>query len=149
LGTLSLEITRVVRASAQRVYEAWTHADQLKAWHCPEGMTISHTQCDARVGGRYVVNMVDTEGRDHRAVGEYLELVPASRIVLTWDWEVGGGGGTDTRVTVLLRSLAENESEITLIHERFDNEPCRLDHIGGWTGALNSLKRYLSAIQGT
>jgi len=143
LPELSLEIKRVIRASAQRVYDAWTTAEELKAWHCPAGMTVSHAQCDARIGGRYSVNMVGPDGQNHRAVGEYLELIPAEKIVFSWDWEIGGGGGSDTRVTVLLKALNDAESELTLIHERFDDEAIRLDHQGGWAGALDYLERHL------
>lgn len=141
---LSLEIKRVLKASTKRIYDAWTTADELRAWHCPAGMTVSHAQCDPRVGGRYMVNMVDPNGGTHRAVGKYLELVPTTKIVFSWDWEVGGGGGADTRVTILLKWLTDEESELTLIHERFDDEAIRLDHQGGWTGALNYLERHLS-----
>jgi len=147
LSELSLEIKRVMPASVERVYEAWTNAEELQAWHCPDGMTVSDAQCDASVGGRYSINMVDRDGRNHRAVGRYLELVPSEKIVFSWDWELGGGGGVDTRVTVLLKSLGTSKSEITLIHERFDSEAIRLDHEGGWNGALNYLEHHLQDSQ--
>ena len=149
MGMLSLEIKRVFQASTQRVYEAWTQADQLKAWHCPAGMTVSFAQCDPKVGGRYVVNMVDADGQDHRAAGEYIELVPASKIVLTWNWEIGGGGAGEMLVTVLLKSISADRSEITLIHERLEDDASRLDHMGGWTGALDHLEDHLAACNNT
>lgn len=140
----SLEIKRVLRASAERVFRAWTCPEELKAWHCPAEFTVSYAECDPRLGGRFLVNMVDPEGGDHRVVGEYLEFEENSRLVFTWDWIEGGGGSEDTRVTVVLKPLGENESEITLIHERFiEIESCE-DHRQGWTGALTHLEHHLN-----
>jgi uncharacterized protein YndB with AHSA1/START domain len=141
MGPISLEIKRVVRASPRRIYEAWVSADELKCWHCPEGMTIGDAQSDPRVGGQFRITMLDPDGTQHIAFGEYLELIPDSKVAFSWNWV--DGKGTDTVVTVLLKSLTPDESEITLRHEGFFNqEPCD-GHREGWTSALNRLQRHI------
>jgi uncharacterized protein YndB with AHSA1/START domain len=51
---------------------------------------------DARPGGVYRVNVTGTDV----ALGEYLEIVPYSRIVFTWGWEQGPLTPGSTRVEV-------------------------------------------------
>ncbi len=143
MNTHRMEITRILPADPERIFRAWTNSEELKAWHCPEGMTVSWAECEPRVGGRYAINMVDPEGIEHRAVGEYLEMVPGEKLVMSWDWEVGGGGDQGTRVTVLMKAIAEGRSEMTLIHELFNDFDSCEGHREGWTGALNNLETHL------
>ena len=49
--TSKLSITRVIQAPRDRVFSAWTEADQMKQWGCPEGATVADCAIDLRVGG--------------------------------------------------------------------------------------------------
>ncbi|HLP00042.1 MAG TPA: SRPBCC domain-containing protein [Fimbriimonas sp.] len=140
---LSLSLKRVIRANPERVFRAWTNAEDLAKWHCPIGMTVSHALCVPEVGGRFSVNMVGEDGNNHRAVGTYLELEPPSKVRFTWDWEEGGDTGANTEVTVKIASLNDSECEVTLTHERFESAEGRDSHSEGWTGALTNLANYL------
>lgn len=89
--------------------------------------------------------MVDPEGREHRAAGQYLEMIPGEKLVMTWDWEIGGGGDQGTQVTVLMKPIAESQTELTLIHEFFSDFDSCEGHRDGWSGALNNLETHLSS----
>ena len=140
----SLRITRVIKASSERVFGAWTSSEALRAWHCPEGFTVSGADCDARIGGRYAVSMVAPDGSNHRAAGQYLEVTPFTKLSFTWSWEVGGDPADGSQVTVSLRALGQDITELTLFHERLEDEDSMRNHMGGWTGALNNLERYVT-----
>ena len=114
------------------------------AWHCPEGMTVTYAKSDPQVGGKYVVNMVEPDGSEHRAVGTYLEVSRYDKLAFTWDWEVGGDPAKGSQVTVTFKELDSNRTEMTLYHERISTKSSRDGHIGGWTGALNNLEHLLS-----
>ena len=46
-------------APRERVYAAWTRSDLLGRWSCPEGLTIGEAWNDLRVGGRFLVEMIE------------------------------------------------------------------------------------------
>lgn len=140
---LSLSLKKVISAKPERVFKAWTNADDLAKWHCPLGMTVSEAICEPKIGGRFSVNMVGEDGQNHRAVGTYLELDPYSKLRFTWDWEEGGDTGANTEVTVSIAAIDSEQTEVTLVHERFDSTEGRDSHSEGWTGALTNLASHL------
>ncbi|MFL5692267.1 MAG: SRPBCC domain-containing protein, partial [Ktedonobacteraceae bacterium] len=36
-----LKISRIIHAPRQEVFEAWTTAESVKQWMCPEGASVS------------------------------------------------------------------------------------------------------------
>jgi uncharacterized protein YndB with AHSA1/START domain len=53
-----LQINRIYRASRERVFRAWTEAEQLKKWFAvAEGFTIPIAEVDLTVGGKYRLGM--------------------------------------------------------------------------------------------
>jgi hypothetical protein len=52
-GTLALVVRRVIRATPERLFEAWTEPTQILGWWGPEGATCEGAEVDLRVGGRY------------------------------------------------------------------------------------------------
>lgn len=138
-----MQVQRRFSASPERVYRAWTNAEELKLWHCPEDLRVDRAECDPRVGGRFLVNMVDQEGQDNRAVGEYLEMVPGRRLVFTWSWNTGGGGDQNTRVTVEFEPLPDGGTELTLTHDLFEDAESCEGHQRGWSSAFNQLETHL------
>src|SRR4029078_9138804 len=83
----SLQIKRFIKAAPDRVYRAWTDPAQLKEWWGPEGVKTRDFTADARVGGKYRLDLLNQEGEEMSVFGEYLELTPDRRIVFTWKWE--------------------------------------------------------------
>jgi uncharacterized protein YndB with AHSA1/START domain len=133
-----LVVTRRFKAPVERVYAAWTDAEQMKRWFAPGDMTVPVAEADVREGGRYRVQMSEGDGdcEFHTTGGVYREVQPNRRLVFTWQWE---GSDLETLVTVEFRSLSTNETELTLTHEGFDNEDIRDKHAQGWDGCLTNL----------
>ena len=48
-----LAIRRIVDASPERVYAAWTNPALLAQWWGPPGSIVTIVECDIRVGGQY------------------------------------------------------------------------------------------------
>jgi uncharacterized protein YndB with AHSA1/START domain len=134
-SVLPIELHRTIPAPPERVFRAWTDPAALSRWFSPsEEFTVIVHEADARVGGRYRIEMRHQSGRQHIAVGVYREVTPPKRLVFTWAWE-----GEDTRpetvVSVDLRS-SSGGTDLVLTHRGFSDEKDRDDHGGGWTGAL-------------
>jgi uncharacterized protein YndB with AHSA1/START domain len=57
---------REYEAPVEKVWQAWTDAEQLKKWWGPNDVIIPECEVDLRVGGRFYIVMEATE-----AMGEY------------------------------------------------------------------------------
>jgi len=139
-----LVVRRNFKAPIERVYAAWTEAEQIRRWLAPGRMSVPAAEADVRVGGRYRVQMADDNGEGdcefHTTGGVYREVIPNERLVFTWQWE---GSDLETVVTLEFRRVSSKETELTLIHEGFDSEDTRNKHGQGWEGCLANLQIYL------
>ena len=86
----SLTLVRRIAARPSIVFEAMTTAEGVAAWFGPDDLPVVRAEMDARVGGAYRVHFRTLDGRDHEACGEFLEVVPPRRIVMSWSWAFGG-----------------------------------------------------------
>ena len=78
-------LTRTFDAPRERVFAAWTDPKQMAQWWGPKGFTNPVCQMDVRPGGRYRIVMRSPEGAEYPIVGEFVEIVRPSRIVMTMD----------------------------------------------------------------
>jgi uncharacterized protein YndB with AHSA1/START domain len=81
-------ITKMFEASRERVFAAWTDADQLAAWFGPAGMSVrrERVRIDLRVGGRFELTMVAPGGGREMTIGyDVVELDPPRLLVLRSD----------------------------------------------------------------
>lgn len=69
-------ISRVIDASRELLWSAWTDPDQIQQWFGPEGFAIETRQIDLRPGGAWRFDMVAPDGTryDNRMV--FLRLEP-------------------------------------------------------------------------
>lgn len=137
-----LILTRTFKAPVERVYAAWTDPEKMRRWFAPGDMTVPAAEAEVRVGGRYRVQMQGGDCEFNTTGGVYREVIPNRRLVFTWQWE---GTDLETLVTLEFRSLSANETELTLIHEGFDNEATRDKHGQGWDGCLANLASFLES----
>ena len=78
-GTVSL--SRVIKATPERIYRAFVDPDAMAKWLPPYGFTCKVHQMDARVGGSFRMSFTNfSTGNGHSFGGEYLELVPGERL---------------------------------------------------------------------
>jgi uncharacterized protein YndB with AHSA1/START domain len=75
-------VTRRFAAPPEAVYRAHTEPALMQKWMLgPEGWTMPVCINEARPGGRIRCEWTDGKGGDFYLTGEYIELVPFSRIV--------------------------------------------------------------------
>ena len=81
-GDTHVIVTRHFKASPENVYRAHTEPALLQKWLLgPSGWTMPVCVSEARPGGRIRYEWADGNGGGFHLTGEYLELVPHSRIV--------------------------------------------------------------------
>lgn len=133
----SIQIRKTIRAPRQKVFDAWTKADELKAWHAPAGLTVTLAEIDLRPGGKYRIHMTEPGGNEHRVSGVYREIDPPKKIVYSWGWD-GDHPVKDSTVTIEFHERG-NSTEVVLTHDGIAHEGERTNHQMGWTSILDRL----------
>jgi uncharacterized protein YndB with AHSA1/START domain len=138
-AALTLEIRRTFPAPRERVFNAWTRAEELRKWFAPGPLTTAVAESDLRVGGRYRITMRGPDGKEHTVTGVYRTIEPPKRLVYTWRWEDKPSAGEST-VTVEFNDHGKS-TEVVLRHEGLPNEKEIAEHQMGWTGCLDKLEK--------
>jgi uncharacterized protein YndB with AHSA1/START domain len=135
-NTVSLH--RVIRTQPERVYQAFLNADAMAKWLPPYGFTCKVHHMDATVGGGFKMSFTNFgTGNGHSFGGEYLELVPGSKICYTDKFDDPNLPGTMTTTVTLKPVLCGTDVSIvqTGVPEMIPVEMCYL----GWQESLAQL----------
>jgi uncharacterized protein YndB with AHSA1/START domain len=120
-----------IDAPPEVVFGYLTDPDKMVLWL---GLAA---ELDPRPGGIF---RVDPNGRD-RLLGEFVEVVPYSRVVFTWGYEdpahrVSAGS---TLVTIELKANGAG-TRLRLVHSGLPEGPPREGHEQGWAHYLGRLR---------
>jgi uncharacterized protein YndB with AHSA1/START domain len=139
---VTLVVRKTIRASAERLYTAWTDPTQVKRWWGPRGVQCTAAEIDLRIGGRYRIANQFPDGKILWITETFESIEAPHKLVYTWQLEAQ----TDTfeRVTVQFEPRGD-ETEVIVTHELIPNETLRDMHQQGWIGCLDGLASYLEA----
>ena len=115
-----LVFARVFNAPRQRVFEAWTKPEHLKAWYGCHTSSLVRCEVDLRVGGAYRFVARLDDGSEHTVSGVYRDIAPPERLVFTQRFNDDPGrealvalqldernGKTTLAITALYRSVED------------------------------------------
>ena len=132
--TGAIDITQRIDAPPETVFAYLTDSHRFVKW-----MGVG-AELDARPGGRY---RIDVDG-EHIASGEYREVDPPRRLVMSWGWEghpTVPPGSTTVEITL---TPEQGTTVLRLRHLGLPTETERRAHTDGWnqyTGRLAELAR--------
>jgi uncharacterized protein YndB with AHSA1/START domain len=135
---------RVLRASPEKVYNAFVDPDAMAKWLPPNGFTGRVHEMDAHVGGGYRMSFTNFgTGKSHSFRGRYVELTPGERISYTDRFEDPNLPG-EMRVTVTLKKVSVG-TELSVVQDGLPDvippEACCL----GWQESLTLLAKLVEA----
>ncbi len=131
MATESIQVSGVVRAPPDRIYEAWLDSAEHSA------MTGGRATIDANVGGRFTA-------WDGYIEGATLELEPGRRILQRWRTSEFPPGAADSLVEIRLEPLEEG-TRIIFLHSEIP-EGQRTKYEQGWREHyLDPMDRYFAA----
>ncbi len=139
--THQIQLKRELAATPDEVYDAWTDATSLAQWMVPIVGGRTDAQVDARVGGDYRVAMYGISSEFVQA-GEYLRLERPRLIEFTWTAD--HAEPRRSIVTVELKPIGKNHTELTLTHRLLPNEAAAQNHQTGWDSGLDSLVAHVN-----
>jgi uncharacterized protein YndB with AHSA1/START domain len=77
MSTNSVTLHRVLKASPEKVYRAFTDANAMASWLPPYGFVGVVHHIEAKVGGSYKMSFINfSTGNGHSFGGDFLELKP-------------------------------------------------------------------------
>jgi uncharacterized protein YndB with AHSA1/START domain len=132
---------RRISARPSIVFDALTTPQGVAAWWGPDDLPVLLAELDPRVGGAFRVRFQTLDGLQHEACGEYLEVVPPRRLVMSWRYAFGGEPEEDGRTSRIEIDLIpiDGGTELSLTHAQLRNEASKASHEHGWTGSLAKL----------
>lgn len=136
-----LVVRRVIRASREAVFAAWTDPDSMRHWMCPGEIVSADARLDPRPGGSYRIVMKGPTGAFEHT-GEYLTVEPPSKLAFTWI--SNSTGNQPTLVTIELFERGD-DCELVLTHERFASADALRRHKEGWGQIVDRLDRHLAS----
>jgi uncharacterized protein YndB with AHSA1/START domain len=140
LFALTLVVRRTVRATPERLFDAWTMPEQLRQWWGPPSVACIDAEVDLRVGGRYRIANQFPDGKVLWISGEFEAIERPRRLVYTWRLTPEGVEFERVSVTFVAHG---HSTEVIVAHERISSPAMRDGHEQGWTGCLDGLAEYL------
>ena len=144
----SLVITRIFSASINQVFDAWTQPQVLAQWFGPEGFMVTKSSLDLSVGGKYLIEIIAPDNNTIKHFGEYIEINRPTQLIFTWTLDNQQCAGSkqlqaDTLVSIDFKSI-NNQTELTLTHEKLPTKEAFNGHEFGWNSSFNSLDQLLN-----
>jgi uncharacterized protein YndB with AHSA1/START domain len=145
--------SRVIKASREALYRAFTDPEALATWLSPGEMTGKIHEFDARVGGGYQMSLFypsseqvyrgKTSEQEDRFTARFIELTPPSRIVqvITFDSADPAYSGEMTMVATF--EERDGGTEVTIAFENMPSGVRPEDNEAGTQSSLEKLARYV------
>jgi uncharacterized protein YndB with AHSA1/START domain len=127
--SFDMVLTRTFDAPRERVWRAWSDADEVMKWWGPEGFTSPMCRMDFREGGTTLVSMRSVEGWELFNTWTYRSIEPMERIEFVHGFADEHGNKVapaeiglppaipaDVPHVVTLRSIDEATTEL-MVHE--------------------------------
>jgi len=146
--THSVLQTRILNASQEDVWDAWTRPELMKHWFCPLGMKALEVEVNLESGGAFRIVMDASDapirpppemGNFLTAHGTYQRIEKPNELVFSWAWE---GRDETSRVTITLAPRGD-KTVLVLEHDGLMDEASRIFHEDGWMPTLDNLSRHL------
>ena len=119
-STITLAMTRNFDVASEKVFDAWLNPEMMKKWFFTLEGTNKVAQNNPQVGGDWEI-IDQRDGKEYRAIGEYLEIDPPEKLVFTF--KMPQFSESQDTITVELKELQEGcemtfSQNIVVPHEK-------------------------------
>lgn len=140
MSSNSVTLHRVLKASPEKVYRAFTESNAIASWLPPYGFTCVVHNMDVKVGGNYKMSFTNFSTRNsHSFGGEYLEIKPNEFLKYTDKFDDPSWPGE--MITSVWLSKVSCGTELKAIQEGIpDVIPIEMCYLG-WQESLAKLAK--------
>ena len=145
--------SKVIKASREALYRAFTDPEALAVWQTPLDMTAKVHEFDGRVGGGYRMSLFyppseqeargKTSKHEDRFQARFLELTPLKRIVQAITFDSGDPTFSGTMIMVVTFEDKDGGTEVTILFENLPPGIRPEDNETGTRSSLEKLARYV------
>jgi len=138
MASNSVSLHRVIKASPEKVFRAFSDPTAHSTWLPPYGFVCTVQQMDFKVGGQYKMTFINfSTGNGHSFGGEYLEIKTNEMIKYSDRFDDPNLPGEMTTTVWLRKVLSGTELKVLQegIPEAIPAEMCYL----GWQESLDKL----------
>jgi uncharacterized protein YndB with AHSA1/START domain len=145
--------SKVIKASKETVYRAFTNPEALAIWMAPGDMTGKVYSFDLKVGGGFQMSLFypdsekesrgKTSGKEDRFTARFVELNPPEKIVLAINFDSNNRAFSGEMIMEVTLKSIEARTKVTII---FTNIPPGIrpeDNEAGTELSLEKLARYV------
>lgn len=111
-GKQELFLKREFDAPIDIVYKAFSDPEILTQWSAPFDMSMKIDRYDNRAGGQYRFLYIDPKGNEFAFNGVIHEIVPAERVIRTYEFEGLPEKGHVLMEVLLFESLPKNRTRM-------------------------------------
>ena len=136
----SVSLHRVLKASPEKVYRAFTDATAIASWLPPYGFLCTVHEMNVKVGGSFKMSFHNfSTGNGHSFGGKYLELKPGEFLKWTDKFDDPNMPGEMTNTVWLRKVIVGTELKVLQegIPAMIPTEMCYL----GWQESLDKLTK--------
>ena len=141
-GAPSLTYVRRIRTTPAKVWNAFVDPRELVHWWGPDAGPTLSAETDLRVGGAFKIVFRTAAGEQFESHGEYLELDPPRRLVMSFWFSITPHIRSRVAVSIV---AAGDGAEVTVTHDGFSDEDLPVTHEEGWKGALAKMAARLES----
>ncbi len=124
-----------IAAAPERVFQALASNEVCDWWVRPGVFNTTEWSGEVRVGGRYRTKGI-ARGEPYTIEGEFLEIDPPRKLVMTW--HRAGTPGEPTVVTYMLETI-DGGTRLTLRHAGFTSAENLTNVAAGWKTSFDQL----------
>jgi uncharacterized protein YndB with AHSA1/START domain len=141
----SVSLHRILKATPEKVYRAFTEASAMATWLPPYGFTCTVHEMKVEKGGSYRMSFQNfSTGNSHSFGGKYVEIKPNEFLKYTDKFDDPNLPGEITTTVSLRKTIAGTEIKITQdgIPAVIPAEMCYL----GWQESLEKLAKLVEPV---
>jgi uncharacterized protein YndB with AHSA1/START domain len=131
-----IEVTRILDAPRDLVFEAWTDAERLSKWWGPEGFSVAECISDPRPGGSLRIVMRGPDGTDYPMTGTYREVLWPERLVIESTAVADDGTPLLEALQTVTFTDRDGKTEITVRSRATALVPIAIAMLGGMEAGL-------------
>ncbi len=145
--------SKSIRATAKKLYQAFTEPKALEVWLVPGKMTAKVHNFDLRVGGGYQMSLFypptdktsqgKTTNKEDRYTSRFLELIPNKRIVQAITFDTENPDFSDEMIMEVTFEEDRSETTVTIVFKNIPSGIRPEDNEEGTKSSLEKLTQYV------